>query len=758
MKRYLVFICLLGVILVALFIISVSLYRSIELIDNYFPGFFIYPTKSISIYDTPEWWESRKQGIPPKTILIKLNDIEIKTSKDYWDIVYQNLKNPVTYKVEYKYNGESFVKFLNSQKFTLKDYVFFALFWQLAGVLIVITGIIIFLGNSNKKGIYWLVAFVLTGLNFIATPATSLISEYPIIYFFERFTFSLFPASLFLLFLNFPLIKFRKVTRLVLVSIISGIGISVFFISVLGYFYSEELLQIQEMYYWYPGLAGILVVFSPIYDYIKLYRAKFYQFSRAVLPIALGGVIFILIPSIVALVTSFSLISPYYIPALVLFYPVIPIASLMINAARYFRTFSIGLSLILIISLIFSSVSFLLYFVIPSVPFQLKLIVIVIISVFLSNFAFRLFFNKFVANNKIYDVDKNTLIQLLSEIKRFNTIESFVKFLDMDFGKKIGFSFSKFVSHKFLTYDLKKLLVFMSSNFLTKDNLERCCKEIENTQSNFLPSAFSYVMVLKYRKKFFGIVFLGKKLGGNKLLRKEILTMEVISVILSEYFGFLVTYMGIKDIGEQKFLGVNKFLTQFISSDTKIDYERFSVKVYLGKDTLKPVIYKVKDLEEKVYFCIVWLPVEAIHPFLVNLGIKGIIEEYFYEGSINFNRMAREIRNFVSRLTSVELDVNILIGSIDKKTNIMKVLNDGKTSIFLVTKRYFFVSMPLYKREFEFTKIKEGDTFFFVTAEEVSSQIKEIEEMKVERFRIKKFLREINSELVMEINFYSRTN
>ncbi|MGC8870915.1 MAG: hypothetical protein ACP5PT_07495, partial [Brevinematia bacterium] len=65
---------------------------------------------------------------------------------------------------------------------------------------------------------------------------------------------------------------------------------------------------------------------------------------------------------------------------------------------------------------------------------------------------------------------------------------------------------------------------------------------------------------------------------------------------------------------------------------------------------------------------------------------------------------------------------------------------------------------PLYKREFEFTKIKEGDTFFFVTAEEVSSQIKEIEEMKVERFRIKKFLREINSELVMEINFYSRTN
>ncbi|MGB9621369.1 MAG: hypothetical protein ACPL4C_02885, partial [Brevinematia bacterium] len=181
-----VFICLLGVILVALFIISVSLYRSIELIDNYFPGFFIYPTKSISIYDTPEWWESRKQGIPPKTILIKLNDIEIKTSKDYWDIVYQNLKTPVTYKVEYKYNGESFVKFLNSQKFTLKDYVFFALFWQLAGVLIVITGIIIFLGNSNKKGIYWLVAFVLTGLNFIATPATSLISEYPIIYFFER--------------------------------------------------------------------------------------------------------------------------------------------------------------------------------------------------------------------------------------------------------------------------------------------------------------------------------------------------------------------------------------------------------------------------------------------------------------------------------------------------------------------------------------------------------------------------------------------
>lgn len=749
---------ILFVILSTIFLISVSFYRALELVDGYFPGFFIYSTRAINIYEIPEWWEGRKQNIPPKAILLKLNNFEIKNPKDYWDIVYKNLRAPQEYNVEYRYNNETFVKVISAQKFELKDYIFFSVFWQLSGLLLIVTGVIIFLGNSGKKGSMWLIASILTGLNFVLTPVSSLFSDYPIIYFFERLTFSFFPASLLLLFLNFPLVKFSRTLRLTIISIVLGIGISVFFMSLLAYFYSEDLIQFQEMYYWYPGIGGISVVFSPIYDYFRLKKLRFYQFANAVLPIALSGVIFILIPSLIALVVSFSSIPSYYIPIFILFYPLVPIVSLMVNATRYFRFVSIGMILVLIISVVFSVFSLLIYFFVPFLQPPLRFIIIIVFSIVLSNFVFKLLFDTFITKGNFYEIDKVKLDYLLNRVKFFSTIEGLIKFLNSDFGSIMGFSFSKFLLHKFLPKDLKKLLMIMNSNFLTKESLERCCKDLDDWFLKQLSMATDYVVVLKHQKKFFGILLLGKRIGGNKLTKKEIFTMNMIATILSEYFAFLVMYMTLKEVETQKFLGVNQFLTKFLLKPFKVSYENFSLSIYVGQDTLKPIIYKVKDFGKEVCFCIVWLPSESIHPFLINLVIKGFLEDCFHNGLMNFNRISREIRNFVARVTSVELDVNILIGSINKSSNVMKVLNDGKTSIFLVTKRNSFVVMPLYKREFDFTKIKEGDTFFFVTAEEISHQVKEIEEMKVERFRVKKFLREINSELVMEINFFSKVH
>lgn len=742
----------------SIFVILLTLYRSSLMLNRYFPGFFVYHTKVINIYDIPEWWAGKTSGIPIRAILVALNDTKIKTTKDFWDEVLRNLNREIEYKVEYEVNDQRFITFVKAQRFEVKDFVAFSLFWQVSGFLLLMLGLIIYLGNRSPKGEIWLLANVLTGLNFLTTPSSSLLSDVFIITFIERLTFSLFPVSMVWLFLNFPLVKFRKQTRLIITSVVGSIGLSFLVISLLGYTDNEEIATFQEMYYFYPGIGGLFAVFSPIYDYVRTRKHNLYQFSKALLPLVIGALLFILIPSILAILTTVFGLPSYYIPLFIVGYPILVISTVMTNSLKIVREISINLSVIVIISLIFTFI----YSIVFSLPLVVsKGILFLILLMLFFGISIPVFgvIRRLVGEPSV-GIYKEQISGLIEKFKNIDRVSKFIIFINRELSKILGFSFSKFVSYKLIPRDIRKTLFLMSDVFLSKEELEECCNESRSKYFQNIIEKSKYVMTVKYGNRFFGIILLGKKITTDVLTKKEIELMNVISKVIGNHINSLAKIMlqrkG-KEILKQRSYGVSNILLRSTILPMYVDRQMFSIKTIFHDSLDKPTVYKIKDTPQGVFFCMVWILPESIHTLTLASIVKGIMEEYFYKGRINIHRLPREIRNVVA-VSPVEVDTNILCGVVKNNSNNMDVVNDGKTSIVLVTKNNAVIPMPVHKRFFNFSKIKEGDRFFFINGEEIATQIQEIKEKNVGKIDPNKFFYELPDKLVIEIKFNSISN
>ncbi|MFN4244770.1 MAG: hypothetical protein ACK4F9_01295 [Brevinematia bacterium] len=734
--------------------LALTVYRASILLNRCFPGFFIYHTKVINIYDIPEWWEGRRANIPTSSILKKIDDQNISSTKDFWDFVLNKLDVEKDLKVEYEVNGEIFIKFVRAKEFKIKDFVAFVMFWQITGVLLIILGIVIYLGNKSIKGELWLLANILTGINFVTTPASSMLSDILIITLVERISFSLFPISIAWLFLYFPLVKFKKQTRIIIISITSSIGISFLVISLLGYTDIKEVVKFQEMYYFYPGIGGLFAVVMPIYDYFRVSRHKLYQFPKILLPLSIGALLFILIPSVFAILTTFFNISSYYIPLIVIGYPILVISTLMVNSLNVVREISIDLSIMVIISLLFSITFIIVLTTVTNVPIYVSFTVLGIIFILLSFFVFSLVRNR-VSSRFIHTSSSTIFLTIIDNFRKISTIGKIISFINKDLAKILDFSFSKFVSYKLIPKNLRKNLYIANKHFFNRDEIDEFR---ENKIENFLRiiGNSKYIIVLKHNTRFFGLIALGKKITGDILTRNEQRSMDSIGKLLSSYMNLLADFIiegKSKKFLYQKHKSVSNVLLNSLLKNSSISKEEFSVNsIVKGLD--RPVIYKIKETEQGMFFCIVWILPESLHTLSLASLAKGMIEEYFFRNRINIYRLPREIRNLVASVTPIEVDVNIVCGLVKPNSVKMDVVNDGKTSIVLITRKNSIIPMPLHKRYFEFSKIKEGDTFLFITGEEIINQIQEIKEMNVGKIDPEKFFYNIPDKFILEIKFH----
>ncbi len=739
-------------------VIFASLHRTSQLLNKYFPGFFIYHTKVINSYDIPEWWEGRKSQIPTKAILTKLNDKEIRTPKDFWEEILKNTNREIEYKVEYVVDKERFIKFIKSQKFEMKDFIAFFFFWQTSGILILILGIIIYLGNRSKKGEMWLIASVLTGINFITTPSSSILSDIFLITFIERLTFSFFPVSMSWLFLNFPLRKFRKQTRIIIISIISSLGVSFFFISTLGYLEIEEVAKLQEIYYFYPGIGGIFAVISPIYDYLRTKRHNLYLFSQSLLPLLIGSIIFILIPSIFAIMTTFLYLPSYYVPMFVVGFPIMVILTVMSNVIPTLREISISLATILGISIIAGITYLLLFNIMPSH----KPTIFILTTFFFILVSFRIF--RFIRQNikiNTREINKEVINIIFDKLYRIDTISKFINLTNSELSKILGFAFSKFVSYKLIPKELRKTFFISKSYIFQKEDIENCCQESITPTLRKVIENSKYIITIKHKNRFFGIIALGKKITGDYLTNQELKSLQNISKILSIHINSIVDIIlrkkG-KKLLNQESHGISNIIVTSTLVPTYIEKDNVRLRTIIKEQLDKPTVFKAKEIKNEIFFCIVWIIPESVHTFILSSIIKGFIEEKFYSGKINIHRLPREIRNIISTSSPIEVDTNIICGVIKQSQKDMDVVNDGKTSIVLITKKNSIIPMPIHKRYFNFSKVKDGDRFLFITGEEIITQIQEIKEMDVRKLNPQRLFYDIPDKFILEISFHNIDN
>ncbi|MCX8029474.1 MAG: hypothetical protein N2712_05715 [Brevinematales bacterium] len=742
----------------AFFVIFSTLYRSYFMLNKYFPGFFIYYTGVINIYDIPEWWAGKTHGIPNRAVLIRLNDREVKTPSDFWNEVFENLDREIEYEVYYEMDGEKYVKFVKSQRFEAKDFIFFTLFWQSSGVLLLLLGFVMFLSNRSKKGVMWLVANTFTGLNFITTPSSSLFSDVFIITFVERLTFSIFPVSMVYLFLHFPLVKFKKHVRYVITSIVASIGLSFVFISLIGYTNNREVVSFQEMYYFYPGIGGIFAVLSPVYDYIRAVKHGIHNLSRALLPLMIGSFVFILIPSVIAILTTAFSFPSYYIPIFIIGYPILVMSTVMVYNINFVKETSLNLLLIILISFVFTTLYVTVYNKITFIPKTLLFMVITLIFSVLSVVVFSIIRSR--VKFKTSTVNKDVINDIISKFRMIDKISKFFSFLDRDLGRILNFSFSKFVSYKLIPKDVRKMLFLSSKYFINKDDIINCCKSARDEKFRDLIEKSRYAMAVKYGTRFFGVVMLGKEVGGSILTSREIELLEIVAKLVGGFMNSLVkytTYRHSKDILKLSYsVSTNVFIKPLIYSRS-LRGDAFEINAYVKSELDKPVVYKLKETENGVFFCIVWILPNSIHSSVLVATIKGFLEDYFHNRRISIDKLPREIRNIVYSLSPIEVDTNIVCGVIRNME--MNVVNDGKSSILLVTKYNSVIPMPVHKRYFNFSKIKEGDTFFFISGEEIVIQLQEIKDMGVKKFTPQKLITDLPDKFILEIRFlhtYSR--
>lgn len=731
-----------------------TLYRTSMLMNRYFPGFFLYYTRVISIYDIPEWWAGKTSGIPIRAVLVKLNDKEIETPKDFWEVVSRNLDKPTEFKVEYEVGGKRHTKFVKSQKFEIKDFIAFSLFWQVSGFLLLLLGFIVYLGNRSKKGELWLIANTLTGVNFLTTPASLLMSDVLLITLTERISFSLFPISMVWLFLNFPLVKFRKQTRLLISSLVGSIGASFLIVSILGYIYPEEVSIFQEMYYLYPAIGGLSAVFSSVYDYIRAKKHKLYQLSEILFPLAIGALMFMLFPSILAILTTIISFPSYYIPILAVGYPILVIVTIMIKSLQLLREVSVNLSVIVTASLVFTVVYVTL---IEIVKGPLKFILFSTIGIVLL-FLFLPISSLIMkgVRRRSLSLDRELMSKVIEKFRKLNKVSKIQIFLNTELGKILGFSFSKFVSYKAIPKEIRKFLFFFGDSFISREDLdERISKKGMRTPRD-LAEPTMYVMIIKHNSRFFGVVALGKKITGDVLTRREVEFMRLMTKIISGHIDSLVRIVLSKEnskILKRRSRGISSILVKSLLVPTSVHKGKFSLRVIVKDELDKPVIYKVSDRGEKTFFCVVWILPESVHTFVLASVVKGVLEEYFLRGRVDIYRLPREIRNIICSVSPVEVDANILCGVITDNTNSMEVVNDGKTSIVLVTKKHTIIPMPLHKRYFSFSKMKDGDRFLFITGEEITTQLQEIKEMEVRGLDPDKFFYDFPDKVIVEVSF-----
>ncbi len=749
-----------SVIVTLMFVIVVLLltaYRTSLLLNRYFPGFFVYHTRVINVYDIPEWWEGRKSNIPVGSILLKIDDQNINSTEDFWNLVFRNLDVSKEFKIEYYVDGKVFTKLVRSQKFEIKDFVSFVLFWQIAGILLLLLGIIIYLGNRSKKGELWLLATTLTAVNFITTPSSTMLSDLFIVTLVERVSFSLFPASIALLFLYFPLVKFRKQTRIIIISVLSSIGASFLLISSIGYIEPKSVAKFQEMYYFYPGIGGLFAVVMPIYDYIRVVRHKIHYFSKLLLLLSIGSLLFILVPSFLAILTTFFNIPSYYIPLLIVGYPILVISTLMVNSLNVVREISVDLSIMILISFIFSITFILILATVEIIPKYVLFTALSVVFIFLS-FVFFSFVRKRVRLNFGYvsNTYSEIIVKIIDSFKKLSTFGKVVNFINKDFSKVLGFSFSKFISYKLIPKNLRRVFYLMNKYFLEKDELEEYVKETGNFGFLDLLGKAKYVVLLKSDKKFFGLILIGKKVTGDILVKQERNVMDIVGKVFSSYMSFLVNFMiksRTRKILYKEYRSLSNILLNSLVKEVNIVKEEFSI-TSLVRSLDRPLVYKVKEDDQGVFFCIVWILPESLHTLSLVSIAKGMIEEYFFKGRINIHRLPREIRNIISSTTPIEVDANIVCGFIKYGSARMDVVNDGKTSIVLITKKGSIIPMPLHKRYFNFYKIKEGDRFIFLPGEEVITQIQEVKEMDIKKLNPDKFFYSMSGKFILEVKFH----
>lgn len=741
------------VFILSFFIIFATLYRSSLMMNKYFPGFFVYHTRVINIYDIPEWWRGRTHNLPKSAVLLKLNDQEINNPSDFWREVFNNLDREIEFKVEYNFNGDKFIKFIKSQRFEIKDFISFTLFWQVSGLLLLLLGFVMFLSNRSRKGVLWLIANMLTGINFIATPSSSLLSDILLITLIERITFSMFPVSMVWLFLNFPLVKFKRQTRLIIISVVSGIGLSFILVSLMSYTNNVNIIMFQEMYYFYPAIGGIFAVLSPVYDYIRARKYKIHDLSRLLLPLMVGSLIFILAPSSLAILTTFMSLPSYYIPLLIVGYPLIVIFTVMVSTVSFVKELSINLSVIILISFIFTLVYVLLYDVLTFIPKGLFFIIYTLIFSVVSIVVFSIIMRH--VSTKKYGFNKELILEIVDKLKMVDRFGKFIAFVNSQLGKILRFSFSRFVSYKLIPKDVRKTLFLSDRYFMTKKEVQDCSRYDRTEKFSEVMERSKYVIVLKNDTKFFGIIVLGKEQGGTVLSSKEIAVLETVSRFMGAYLNSLIKYVSQrpnKNILEKEPYFVSNLLTKLIPIHD-IHRSSFRVSSYLKGNLDKPVVYKSKETHNGLFFCIVWIVPESIHTFILASSIKGFLEEYFFRGDININKLPREIRNLIYLSSPIEVDANIVCGFV-KDNMSMNVVNDGKSSILLVTKHNSVIPMPIHKRVFNFNKIKEGDSFFFITGEEISTQFHEIIEMGVKKLSPHKLIKDLPNKFILEVKFH----
>jgi len=751
-----------SIIILALFLIGITVHRSIFFLNNYFPGFFIYYNKVINTYDAPENWSAREKKIPFDAVLTKIDDKYINSVNDFWEVVEKNKNRQKEFVIEYTSNGERNISFIISQKFTFEDYIKFILSWQFSGLLFVLLGIIVLLGNMSKKGILWFLTSTIMGFNFITTPMSSFFSNVISIVLTERLSFAIFPALVIILFLEFPLRKFNKTIRSLIVPLLISISISFLFISVLALFV-EEAATIQASYYIYPGLAGIFSAFASVYDYVRtLKKKKFDLVSNYVFSVTVGISTFILVPSIIATLIFFLDLPSYYIPSIMIGYPIITSNFIMRKSFYFLRLTAKEVGLIFVISLFLSVAFWFLFISLSIIPIMVRFIFLVSVVVISSLTIYAVLRDKFISGKKTtYEISFSEIESIVNSLKDLNDAVSFYSFINNKFSNIIKVSFAKFLPHNVLSKTTKKKLYYSPKNFISVNEDKKLGLTDRELKEKF--SSANYIMILKTKGKFFGCILLGKRVSEKVFSDEEIQNMEILTKVISHYFSIIVlsltNQLQVSELGNFYIPYFDKILTDITIREKKLVRGAVSVNGYLSKryDGYRPLFYKIKDFDGNIYFCLLWISSKNVLSYIIMSILKGVVDHYFNKDirGININRLPREIRNVMASLVrGIDIDLNITTGFIKKESMIMDVVNDGKTSIFLQTEKGGVVPMPKQKRLFEFNKIKSGDTFFLISSENTLLQFEEMQNMDIRKFNFAKFVKDQRDVAIIEINFH----
>ncbi len=748
--------------LFALFLIGLTVYKSIFFMNKYFPGFFIYYNKVINSYDAPENWNVKVKKIPYDAVLKKINDRYIDNVQDFWEVVERNKDRQKELVVEYISNGERYVSFFISQKFTFDDYVRFILSWQFSGLLFVLLGTVILFGNKGRKGLLWFLAATILGFNFITTPMSSFLSENIFVILIERLSFAIFPALVVVLFLEFPLRKFSRAMRSFIVPLAFSISVSFLVVSILALF-TEEAATIQMFYYIYPGIAGLFGVFASIYDYVRALRRKNQVLiSSYIFPSALASSTFLLIPSVIAVLINFFDIPSYYIPSIIAGYPVIIAAFTLRKSFNFLRLVVKDLALIISISGVFSVIFWLLFVNLNSLAIFPRFLILTTSITVLSVVIYSTLRNVFVARSSaVYDLTYSVIEDVILYLRDLNDVPSFRSFVNSKLAGILKVSFAKFIPHNFMEKVDKRKLYYFSGHFIHAKDIGNLSFISSEVKREFLP--VDYVGVLKVKGKFFGCILIGKRVLGEPFSSKELELLDTLMKLMSYYF-YIIVLSTTSDFVFEELKGLyipylDKLFAEIFMKEEFLSNGISSVRCYLCErhEGYRPLFYKLKEFNGDIYFCLLWIPSKDVMSYILMSVLKGVVDYYFSRGlrGVNINRLPREIRNVMASITrGIDIDLNITTGFVRGDSMIMNVVNDGKTSIFLRTNKGSVVPMPKQKRLFEFNKVKGGDTFFFVTSEDILLQFEEMQNMEVKRFNFEKFVRSQKDVSILEVSFH----